>query len=231
MDKGWIKVHRRLLDHWLWDTGDTFSKNAAWVDLLLSVNYKKNGFYFDGEIVECDKGEMITSETKLSERWKWSRSKVRTFLNLLQKDNMIEKVSKDKRYTTIKICNFKTYQDTKTTKEQVKNKSETSEEQVKDINKESKKVRKKEPNIAFSEFWDAYGKKVGSKKKAESKWNKLTGSEREYIMDNIQNYVESFEDKQYQPYPTTFLNGKNWEAEDFIKDDSKSVQIDMRRFY
>jgi hypothetical protein len=37
-------------------------------------------------------------------------------------------------------------------------------------------------NKEFSAFWDLYNKKVGSKEKCESKWNKLTQAEREKIM-------------------------------------------------
>lgn len=86
-------------------------------------------------------------------------------------------------------------------------------------------------NHVFDDFWDSYGKKVGSKKKAEKKWNDLTDSERDFIMEHIDSYVDSFDDKQYQPYPTTFLNGKNWESEEFSKKESNKVKIDMRRFH
>ena len=87
-------------------------------------------------------------------------------------------------------------------------------------------------NIPFDDFWDTYDRKVGSKQKAKKKWEKLKDSERDYIMEHLEDYATSFENKKYQPYPTTFLNGKNWEAEDFVKKESSGakVKMDMRRF-
>lgn len=99
------------------------------------------------------------------------------------------------------------------------------------IDKPRTKETNKPINHVFSDFWDSYDKKVGSKKKAEKKWNALSDSEREFIMNHVDDYVKSFDDKKYQPYPTTFLNGKNWESEGFKKQKTDKVKIDMRRFY
>jgi hypothetical protein len=70
-------------------------------------------------------------------------------------------------------------------------------------------------NIAFEDFWNAYSHKVGSKKKAEYYWNALKDKERDYIMNHLSAYVSKFNDKKFQPYPTTFLNQRYFEAEDF----------------
>ena len=108
---------------------------------------------------------------------------------------------------------------------------ESNHQDTRSIDKQKNKGTKEPINHVFDDFWDSYGKKVGSKKKAEKKWNDLTDSERDFIMEHIDSYVDSFDDKQYQPYPTTFLNGKNWESEEFSKKESNKVKIDMRRFH
>ena len=94
---------------------------------------------------------------------------------------------------------------------------------VKEV-KEVKELQEAKPlNISFEIFWGTYGKKVGSKVKAEKAWNKLKDSERDFIMHKLPAYVNKFTDKQYQPYPTTFLNERRWEAEDEITQRASDV--------
>src|SRR6056297_3625205 len=102
---GWIKLYRQIQNNWLWETEKPFDKRSAWIDILLMVNHKKKKIPFDNSFVEVDKGERITSERKLAKKWGWSRTKVRNFLELLQKDNMLE-VKKTTKRTTIKVVNF-----------------------------------------------------------------------------------------------------------------------------
>ena len=118
--KGWVKLHRKLNDHWLWDCNEEFDKRSAWIDILMMVNHKPNKFLLGNELVVVDTGEMITSERKLAERWNWSRTRVRNFLELLEKDHMIA-VEKTTKRTTLKVLNYGAYQGSenheKTTKE------------------------------------------------------------------------------------------------------------------
>ncbi len=39
MSKGWISMHRKMQEHWLWDEKRTFSNLEAWIDILLTVNH------------------------------------------------------------------------------------------------------------------------------------------------------------------------------------------------
>ena len=107
---GWISLHRSIQNHWLWED-KPFSKGQAWIDMLLFANHCDKKFLFGGELLEVKAGSFITSELKLSERWGWSRDKVRRFLNVLSKDGMIEKIS-DRQKTTITIKNYRAYQNT-----------------------------------------------------------------------------------------------------------------------
>ena len=111
--QGWVAIHRQIQDHWLW-TDKPFCKAAAWVDLLLLANHKNNKFLLGNELVEVKQGCLITSEVKLMERWGWSKRKTRAFLDLLQKDGMIVKIS-DRKRTTINIVNYSDYAVLRTT--------------------------------------------------------------------------------------------------------------------
>lgn len=84
--EGWISLYRQIQEHWIWKSEETFDKRSAWIDLLLLVNHKCENIKFDGNIIEVERGQRITSIKKLAERWKWSRHKVSNFLNQLENE-------------------------------------------------------------------------------------------------------------------------------------------------
>lgn len=138
MSQGWISLHRKIKEHWLWKTEKPFDKRSAWIDILLTVNHEDKKIVLGNEIIIVKRGEHITSEPKLAERWGWSRTKVRNFLDLLERDGMIENKKENKKRTRIKVLNYNDYQDyennEKTRQEQVENKTRTSREQDENIN-------------------------------------------------------------------------------------------------
>lgn len=136
--KGWISIHRKIRENWVWDNNDPFDKRSAWIDILLMVNHKKKKFLFGNELMEVEAGERITSERKLAERWSWSRTKVRNFLELLEKDKMIEVKKTPQKRTRLKVLNYGYYQESenhkKTSKEPQENQRSTTEEPQKNLN-------------------------------------------------------------------------------------------------
>ncbi len=73
------------------------------------ASHKDTEFYFDGDMVSIEKGQIITSKRKLGDRWGWSNSKVNKFLNELEKVGMLSQKS-DTKKTTIKIVKYEQYQ-------------------------------------------------------------------------------------------------------------------------
>jgi DNA replication protein DnaD len=106
--KGFIALYRSIQDHWIWQD-DVFSRGQAWIDLLLLANYSENKALMDGQLVKVERGEHITSIRKLSERWRWSRTKTKAFLDLLQEDQMI-KYKSDTKKTVVKVLNYDLWQ-------------------------------------------------------------------------------------------------------------------------
>ncbi len=129
---GWISIHRKIQDHWLWQE-KPFDKRSAWIDLLLMANHKDNKFLLGNELIEVKRGSFITSEYKLMDRWGWSKTKVRNFLKLLEDDKMIIKIS-DRKKTTLTIVSYNDYQVLETTKEPLKDYRETTKEPHKNPN-------------------------------------------------------------------------------------------------
>lgn len=105
---GWIKVYRKLQECPIW-YGERFSKGQAWVDLLMLTNHSDKKIMFNGEFITVKRGQYLTSMVKLSEKWKWNRKTVSSFLKLLENDNMITKVT-DNTKTLITIVNYGIYQ-------------------------------------------------------------------------------------------------------------------------
>ena len=113
---GWIKLDRKITEHFLWED-KPFSKGQAWIDLLLLANHKEHKVPYKGEIVTCKRGEVDRSILWLAKRWGWSRSKVRDFLHTLEADQMVVLKATTHR-TTVTIENYAFYQDLPTTNRQ-----------------------------------------------------------------------------------------------------------------
>jgi hypothetical protein len=109
MQQGWIKLHRQIMDNPLYKQKRKFSKFEAWIDILLSVNHKEGKVLIDYSVETVKRGEFITSEVKLANKWNWDRKTVRKFLTLLQQEEMILK-SSTKRWTSITVINWDKYQ-------------------------------------------------------------------------------------------------------------------------
>ena len=114
MAKGWIKLHRELMDNRIWTDSEPFDKRSAWIDLLLMANHKDFKAVRKMTLVERKRGEVNTSVLFLAKRWGWSRNKVYRFLELLKADGMVS-VDGTTDGTTVTIENYEKYQIPQTT--------------------------------------------------------------------------------------------------------------------
>lgn len=104
----WVKCHRSLAENELWLL-EPFTKGQAFWDLVMSANHADGRFICGNEVVEIKRGQHFTSEQKLSQRWKWSRNKVRAYLKLLENLEMATAKGTAKG-TLITIENYSIYQ-------------------------------------------------------------------------------------------------------------------------
>jgi hypothetical protein len=148
---GWIKIHRSITEHWLYKEKRVFSKFEAWNDVLLTVNFTESKTIIKGKLYVIKRGECILSLDSWGKRWSWDKTKVRRFLNLLEKDSMIELFS-DNITTHIKVCKYEQYQEKDNANEtQTKRKRNSNEIQTQPI--EEGKERK-ENNIDTTTLFD-----------------------------------------------------------------------------
>jgi len=83
--EGWISIHRKIQDNPLWGA-EPFTKGQAWVDLIILANHKDSFLLIRGIRVDLKRGQVGWSEPRLAKKWQWSRTKVRGFLKMLEKE-------------------------------------------------------------------------------------------------------------------------------------------------
>ena len=102
-------------------------------------------------------------------------------------------------------------------------------EEIEESNNLTKELTNKE--IVFNEFWDMYGKKQ-AKDAAERAFKSIPISLYDDIRKNIPLFVKQYSDKQFQPYFSTYLNGKRWkdelkaEVKPFVVNNYKKATLD-----
>lgn len=108
MDNSWFSITRKLLKSDLW-LSEPFNKGQAWVDLVGNAFYAPGSIWVRGIEVKLERGQLGISEEKLSERWQWSRSKVRRYLKLLNTRQQIEQQNSNIT-SIITILNYNKHQ-------------------------------------------------------------------------------------------------------------------------
>lgn len=133
MTYGWISIHRKIQQSDIWLDKEPFDKRSAWIDLIMMANHEDRQVLFDGKFIEVKRGEKITSLRMLSEKWKWSRNKVKRFLKLLESGSMIE-LKIDHQKTTYNIVNYNVYQNEDLSKRPQKDHKKTTDGPQTDTN-------------------------------------------------------------------------------------------------
>jgi hypothetical protein len=141
---GWILLHRKSLNHWLYNENRPHTRREAWEDLLLLANHNDGKFLLGEDLINCERGQLIRSLESLAKYFNWTKSRVRRFLKLLENDHMIGTESLTKT-TRITICNYEYYQNPRnadeTKSERRRNADETTvipKQRIKRMNKELK---------------------------------------------------------------------------------------------
>lgn len=234
----WIKLHCQLANHDLW-LAEPFSRGQAWVDLLMLAQSKPGWIIVRGISIELARGQVGHSELTLASRWKWSRSRVRLFIDSLRKRQMVD-VHKDNKTTIISIINFDTYQskptadstaedtadhtaeghqkDSRKTLTRKKERKTEEGENKKDISATPKKKCPASYSEEFEVFWSLYPSRNGQKAKKAKAWesfwkitNDSNGISPDILIDRIKILAPTYGD--FPRDAVTWLNQRGWEDE------------------
>ena len=211
---GWIKVFRKILNHWLWED-KPFARGQAYIDIVLKANHSENTKCFNGNLITINRGEIITSIRELCTDWGWSNSKVKKFLTMLEADKMIE-VKSDTKKTVIKVLNYGKYQGV----DNVKNDTETSQKHIKSISEAYQKhTNKNDKNVK-----NIKNEKNERDKKSFGKYKNILLAHSEYtelkskyadcdrLIEELSSYMQS-EGKRYEDHFATLERWAKREAE------------------
>ena len=162
MSSGWIKLHRKILDCFIWQD-KPYDKARAWIDLLLIAMHHDKKMLIDDEVVVIQRGSFMTSIVKLADRWGWSRNKVVRYLDMLESEHMLntKRTPKGTLITIVKYDVFQGMENTDSTTvgtaDGTQNKNIKNNKNVKNDKKERKEPVVYYPNDellnnAFKEF-------------------------------------------------------------------------------
>ncbi len=223
--QGWIKLHREIIEHWVY-SNDQYYK--AWTTLVLLVNHTKKKVLIKGTLFDCDRAESLMSLDNWAEKFgkNWDKSKVRRFFKLLEGDNMI--VLKNERKTTrVKVCNYETYQGERNTDETQMKRERNTDETRTTPNKNDKELIKNENNKKnIVEIYKNYPSKCPVKNRATSKSSKnkdkierllktiskddMIKIQNGYVIDCVKNQVSI---KNYSTFLNNFPDPEQFETE------------------
>ncbi|KSA70674.1 DnaD domain protein [Staphylococcus aureus] len=190
---GWISIDRSIQNHWLFKEKRTFSKFEAWIYLLMEANHSKAKVPIGNQIVTVERGQRLTSILTLSDLFNWSRFKVKTFLDLLESDGMLE-VKTTSKYTLIIIVNYDFYQSEQGRNQHQNDIKPTSKQHQSNINPTSKQHQ---TNTNNNDNKDNNEKNVNNEKKKTTAFDFFQdngfGFITSYNLDDLNYYLDSFE--------------------------------------
>ncbi len=213
---GWVKVHRSILNHWLYTEDRVFSRFEAWNDILLTVNYVDKQAIIKGKLYTIKRGESILSFESWAKRWNWDKTKVRRFLKLLESDSMVV-IKSDNKTTHLTVCNFERYQDernadeTQTKRKRNSNATQTKPTKEREEREEGKEGESGKPALSdllvfmskeegqrFLNHYNANGWKVGRNKMVDWKQAAEKWANNEFSTDKKKVKVNYYNPNQYE---------------------------------
>lgn len=164
MAKGWIKIHRSLVESAVWSDP---LRLKAWIDLLLRVNHEDKELFQGGELIKVGKGQCITSGRKLADAWGCSEKTARKIVDQFVDLGMVRRYSRQGRYTVLTVVKYGIYQGSGRTEYRTDDSTEDSTEDSTDYlqtrmkkNDKNELKNDKEPKNTASPFKDPWGREL-----------------------------------------------------------------------
>lgn len=216
---GWVKVHRKMLDHWVSQEPELF---AFWMRLLIEANHSDKKRMFNGALVEIKRGQTLFGLDAFEAKSGISKKRLRRYLDMLETEGMIGR-QKTNKYSLISICNYEQYQlegRQEAGKGQSDGKPRASQGQHLENVKNGENVE--EVDIVISYLNDAAGKKFRGAKTDRSN---IAQRIEDYGMDAVKSVIDKKcakwrDDPKMRDYlrPSTLFRPSNFDA--YLNEDS-----------
>lgn len=110
--KGYILLHRKILENSCWNNGQKYDIRSAWIYILLIVNHADKEQLYNGQIITIHRGQKLTSMVKLAKIWGVDRKTVKKWLIIWKNAGMI-RFDITNQSTLLTVVNYSQYQDFK----------------------------------------------------------------------------------------------------------------------
>lgn len=122
----WIATCVDVFEHPVLDHGP-YDRRSAWLWMIAHAAWHSKTVNHKGQPLQLARGQLLIGRTFLAKTWGWSEQNVRTFVNLLVAESMVEINQSDGHLANVAtICNYNDYQATTETDNQTINQSLTS---------------------------------------------------------------------------------------------------------
>ena len=101
--KGWIKLHRELLSHWVFNDADILK---LWIYILLSAAVSERRIFYGGKVTVLSPGQLIFGRKALSKELHITENRIRRMIQNLIDDEMIH-VKSMAKYSLLTITNWR----------------------------------------------------------------------------------------------------------------------------
>ena len=108
--KGWIKIERDIVDHWVFQDAEYF---RAWMLILLMANHEEKTILIDKTPTKLPPGSFHSSIQKLAKRLNWDKRKMARLLDSLENEKMLSS-KRTSHGTTFFVENWGKYQSQRT---------------------------------------------------------------------------------------------------------------------
>ena len=227
--EGWIGLNRSIVDSDIWKDKNPYDYRAAYIDLIFMAFFKdQNIITKRKKVIQIKRGQVFTSESELTNRWYWSRNKVRHFFRVLEGTGQgtVESTSEG---TIITLINYGVEPYSPTSEGTSQGTAEgttegttqgtakgTAEGTHRNNVKEGKKEKNVNNNMAdpseelFNELWELYPRKMGKasvSKKTKQEifkigFDRMAGAIEKYKRQIAMNGTK----EEYVMYGSTFFN-------------------------
>lgn len=232
MNAGWIKAHRKLLDHPRFKDSEFIH---VWLWMLLTATHKPRDVMFQGKRITLKPGQFTAGRLQIAEATGVNESKVKRVLECLKSEQQIDQQTSN-ACSLFTITNWGQYQtddqpngQPTTSQRPASDQPVTTKQEVKNgIMEESLFIALPPADPVVDEhkhclehalsIYAEYPLKVGKPAALKAIQKALRKADFETLLTKTKEYAEIMgDDKQFIPNPSTWFNQERWNDNETAK--------------
>jgi hypothetical protein len=103
---GWVRLHRSITDHWVFQDAEFF---RCWTLMIMDANHQTKKHMFNGALMTIERGQFIFGLEAYERKSGMTIARLRRLLSMLETEGMINR-QKTNKFSLISITNYEDYQ-------------------------------------------------------------------------------------------------------------------------